>query len=110
MKAQRDSIHIDDLDVPPAPAFTDEESAMVLDEAVASLVRLRFPGSLGDAAAELHALATLIAQAEARLPHAISRAFDQDYDWRDIACSLNTTTSFTRHRHHTGEVNPLLDA
>lgn len=102
MTAQRDSTHIDDLDVAPAPAFTDQESAAVLDEAVTSLVLLRFAGSLGDATAELHALATLIAQAQARLPRAISRAFDQDYDCHDIAYSLNT-------RYHSGEENPLLD-
>ena len=109
MTAQRNSNHIDDLDVPPAPAFTDEESAVLLDEAITSLVLLRFPGSLGDAAAELHALATLIAQAEARLPQAISRAFDQDYDWHDISYSVNTTTAFTRHPYRSGEEHPPLD-
>lgn len=109
MTAPRESLHIDDLDRPPAAPFTDEQSATLLDEAVTTLVLLRFPASLGDAAAELHALATLIAQAEAQLPHAISSALDQDYDWHDIARSLNITTAPTQHRYQTSEENPPPD-
>lgn len=108
MRAERDSIHIDELDVPPAPAFADQASAVVLDEAATELVLLRFPASFGDAAAELHALTSLIAQAEARLPHAIARALDQDYDWEDIACCLNRTAASTRRLSHTREESPLL--
>lgn len=103
-------MHIDDLEIPPAPAFTDQGSAAVLDEAVTSLVLLRFPLSLGDAAAEVHALASLIQQAQERLPSAIARALDQDYDWRDIANSLSDTTGSTRHLYRTRAENPFLDA
>ena len=110
MTAQRDSIHIDELDVPPAPAFTDQASAAVLDEAVTELVLLRFPASIGDAAAELHALTALILQAQARLPNAVARALDQDYDWRDIACCLNRTTASTRRRYRPREERSSMDA
>lgn len=110
MTAQRDSLHIDDLDVPAAPAFTDQASAAVLDEAVTELVLLRFQASLGDAAAELHALASLIQQAQERLPNAIARALDQDHNWRDIACCLNRTTASTQRLYRLRAENPLPDA
>jgi hypothetical protein len=110
MTAHRDSIHIDDLDRPPLPAFTDEDGATVLDEAVTSLVLLRFPTSLEDAAAELHVLASLIAQAQERLPHVVGRALDQDYDWQEIACCLNSTPASARHLFAAGREDPPLGA
>jgi hypothetical protein len=82
----------------------------VLDEAVTELVLLRFPSSIGDAAAELHALAALILQAQARLPNAVARALDQDYDWRDISCCLNRTTASTRRRYRAREERSSMDA
>ena len=47
----------------PAPA-TSPDSLQVLDEAIDQLARLRTPYWLGDSAVRLHALASLIAQAE----------------------------------------------
>ena len=51
----------------PAPA-TGHDSLQVLDEAIDQLARLRTPYWLGDSAVRLHALASLIAQAEQLLP------------------------------------------
>lgn len=103
------SISLDELDVPPAPPFSDEESERVIDEAVASLVILRFPAALEDAAAELHALASLIAETTARLPDAVARALDQDYSWRDVAICLGSTPEVARRRYGTAREEPPLE-
>jgi hypothetical protein len=58
---------------------TDDDTAAVLDDAVALLGTLRLPtGWLGDAGVELHLLASLIAETERRLPGAVAAARDQD--------------------------------
>lgn len=101
-----DSVSIADLDVPPAPPLLDEDSETVLDEAVMSLAILRFPGSFEHAAAELQALTSLIAQAEARVAGVVARALDQDYGWRDIACCLASTPEDARRRYGAARKEP----
>jgi len=64
----------------PAPA-TGPDSLQVLDEAIDQLARLRTPYWLGDSAVQLHALASLIAQAEQLLPQAVHDARDQELTW-----------------------------
>ena len=51
----------------PAPAAGDD-SLQVLTEAIDQLARLRTPHWLGDSAVQLHALTSLIAQAQQLLP------------------------------------------
>jgi hypothetical protein len=64
---------------------TDDDTAAVLDDAVALLGTLRLPtGWLGDAGVELHLLASLIAETERRLPGAVAAARDQDLSWAEI--------------------------
>jgi len=71
---------------------TGRDSRAVLDEAVASLGRLRMPsGWLGDGGAEIHLLASLIAEAECQLPQSVGLARDQDYSWAEIGDLLGIT-------------------
>lgn len=78
----------------------DQDSAVVLDEAIQALSRLRTPYWLGDAGVRLHVLASLIAQADRVLPQAIHEARDQGLTWTEIAQLLNvsTTTASRLHR------------
>lgn len=94
----RSSVPIGDLDEPPVPPETGEDTATLIEEAMTSLVLLRFPASLGDAAAELHALASLAAEAESRIAGAVADAIDQDYRWSDVAISLGITADEARSR------------
>jgi len=82
----------------PAPC-TDSDSLDVLCQAIDSLARRRTPYWLGDSAARLHALASLIAQAEQLLPQAVSDARDQELTWTQIGELLNTTAA-TAARHY----------
>jgi hypothetical protein len=66
-----------DDDLPPA-AHVDELSASVLTEAIDTLAALRTTYWLGDSAVHLHALVSIIAQAEQMLPDAVHQARDQD--------------------------------
>ena len=54
----------------PAPA-TGDDSQQVLNDAIDQLARLRTAYWLGDSAVRLHALTSLIAQAQQLLPQAI---------------------------------------
>ena len=51
----------------PAPC-TGDDSLQILTDAIEHLARLRTPYRLGDSAVRLHALTSLIAQAEQLLP------------------------------------------
>ena len=105
-----DSVFIGDLEVPPAPLLVDEDSERVLEEAVTSLSIPRYPASFEVAAAELHAFASLISQAEALLPGIVARALPQDYGWRDVACCLGSTPEDARRRAEaTSRTEPPLD-
>lgn len=68
----------------PAP-YTSDDSATVVDDAVASLGILRRLQFVGDAGAVLHLLASLTAETSARLPQAIADARHQNYPWSEIA-------------------------
>lgn len=85
----------------PAPR-TDTDSAAVLAEAVETLARLRTPYWLGDTAVTLHALTSLIAEAQRTLPEAVAAARDQDRTWAEIAQLLNISqaTAARRYRDH----------
>ena len=85
-------------DYPPRPV-TDDSSAELVDQAVESLVLLRTPMYLGDACAELHALLSLAAEIEARVPGIVHQARDQDTPWSAIARQLGISAAETRRRY-----------
>lgn len=78
---------------------TDDDTTALIDEAVDSLVLMRSPMYLGDAAVTISALVSLIAEAESRLADAIADARDQDYSWDEIASRLATTATVARRRY-----------
>jgi hypothetical protein len=84
----------------PAPRI-DTDSAIIVGEAVDALAALRTPYWLGDAAVRLHALTSLIQQAEQLLPDAVHDARDQGLTWHEIGHLLNLTpaTAARRYRH-----------
>lgn len=85
----------------PRHAVVDEASAAVLDEATVTLTLLRTPMRLGDHLAELHALVSLRAQIDARLPTVAVAARDQGHRWTDIAGQLGMTPDRARRRYRT---------
>ena len=82
----------------PAPA-TGDDSLHVLSEAIDSLARLRTAYWLGDSAVRLHALASLIAQAQQLLPQAVHDARDQELTWTQIGELLGTTAATAARRY-----------
>jgi hypothetical protein len=82
----------------PAPS-TGDHSLQVLTEATDRLARLRTAYWLGDSAVHLHALASLIAQAEQLLPQAVHDARDQELTWAQIGELLNTTAATAARRY-----------
>ena len=82
----------------PAPA-TGDDSLHVLTEAIEHLARLRTPYWLGDSAVRLHALTSLIAQAEQLLPQAVHDARDQELTWTQIGELLNTNAATAARRY-----------
>ena len=82
----------------PAPA-TGQDSLQVLDEAIDQLARLRTPYWLGDSAVRLHALTSLIAQAEQLLPEAVHDARDQELTWAQIGELLDITAATAARRY-----------
>ena len=85
----------------PGPVV-DDDSAAVLDEAIDTLAKRRTPYWLGDSAVRLHALASLLAQAQALLPDAIAQAREQDLTWDQIGQLLGLTgqAAARRYRAH----------
>ena len=81
----------------PAPV-TGPDSLQVLDEAIDQLAQLRTPYRLGDSTVRLHALTSLIAQAEELLPQAVHDARDQELTWAQIG-ELTGTTAATAARY-----------
>ena len=83
----------------PTPVV-DDLSATVLDEAIDTLAGLRTPYWLGDSAVRLHALASLLKQAEELLPATVAQARDQDLTWDQIGDLLGVTgpTAARRYR------------
>jgi hypothetical protein len=82
----------------PAPA-TGHDSLQVLDEATGQLARPRTAYWLGDSAVRLHALTSLIAQAQQLLPQAIHDARDQELTWAQIGELLGTTPATAARRY-----------
>ena len=82
----------------PAPA-TGQDSLHVLDEAIDQLARLRTPYWLGDSGVRLHALASLITQAQQLLPQAVHDARDQELTWTEIGELLGTTAATAARRY-----------
>jgi hypothetical protein len=82
----------------PAPA-TGDDSLTVLTEAIDALARLRTAYWLGDSAASLHALASLIAQAQQLLPQAVHDARDQELTWSQVGELLGTTAATAARRY-----------
>jgi hypothetical protein len=82
----------------PAPA-TGDDSLHVLTRAIDDLAQLRTAYWPGDSAVHLHALASLIAQAEQLLPQAVHDARDQELTWTQIGELLNTTAATAARRY-----------
>ena len=82
----------------PAPR-TGDDSLAIMTEAIDSLARLRTAYWLGDSAVHLHALASLIAQAEQLLSQAVRDARDQELSWTQIGELLNTTATTAARRY-----------
>ena len=74
----------------PAPR-ADDDSTLVLEQALDDLARLRTAYWLGDSGVRLHALASLISQAHQMLPAAIDDAREQELTWPDIAQLLGVS-------------------
>ncbi|GAC1547158.1 MAG: hypothetical protein NVS3B12_35220 [Acidimicrobiales bacterium] len=77
----------------------DGHSEQVVADAVALISVLRSPMGQGHAGLRLHALASLIAQAEALLPDAVADARDCDFYWPEIARELGVSTAAAFHRY-----------
>jgi hypothetical protein len=82
----------------PGPCV-DQTSEPVVREAIDEIAKLRTPYWLGDAAIHLHALASLITQAERLLPEAIHDARDQDYTWTQIGQLLDLSPRAAARRY-----------
>jgi hypothetical protein len=85
----------------PAPA-AGPDSLQITGEAIDQLARLRTPYWLGDSAVRLHALTSLITQAQQLLPQAVHDARDQELTWTQIGELTGTTagTAARRYRNH----------
>jgi hypothetical protein len=83
----------------PAPA-AGNDSLHVLNDAIEALARLRTPYWLGDSAVRLHALASLIAQAQQPLPRAVHDTRDQELTWAQVGelPGITATTAARRYR------------
>jgi hypothetical protein len=82
----------------PAPS-TGDDSRQILSQAADSLAQARTPHWLGDSGVRLHALASLIAQAEQILPEAVHDARDQELTWAQIGELLGTTAATAARRY-----------
>jgi hypothetical protein len=82
----------------PAPA-TGDDSLHVLSQAIDNLAQLRTAYWLGDSAVHLHALTSLIAQAQQLLPQAVHDARDQELTWAQISELLGTTPATAARRY-----------
>lgn len=78
--------------------YVDDETQVLVERAVESLVVLRGSGR-GDAGAVLSCLASLIVEAQAGLPDAVADARDGEYTWAEIGGRLAASASAVR-RHY----------
>lgn len=81
-------------------AVIDDDSAVVIDAAIADLTLARMPMALGDGLADLHVMVSLLAQLRDWLPTAVAGARNQGYSWADIAAQLGVAASTAKRRHH----------
>jgi hypothetical protein len=81
------------------PPTIGADSDHVLDVAIASLAKLRGLAWHGDAGTTLHLLASLIDQAQARLPRAVDDTRDQGCSWAEIADLLGVTRASAWQRY-----------
>ena len=82
----------------PAP-ITGGDTLAVLTDAIDHLAQLRTAYWLGDSAVHLHALASLIAQAEQLMPQAACDARYQELTWTQIGEPLGTTAATAARRY-----------
>jgi hypothetical protein len=82
----------------PAPA-TGDDSLAIISQAIDRVAQLRTTYWLGDSAVHLHALASLITQAQQLLPQAVHDARDQELTWTQIGELLNTTAATAARRY-----------
>jgi hypothetical protein len=82
----------------PAPR-TGEDSLTVITEAIDRLARQRTPYWPSDSGVHLHALATLITQAQQLLPQAVRNARDQELTWTQIGELLGTSPATAERRY-----------
>jgi hypothetical protein len=78
---------------------TGDDSLQVLNQAIDDLARLRTPYWLGDSAVRLHALASLITQAQQLLAQAVHDARNQELTWAQIGELLGTAAAATARRY-----------
>jgi hypothetical protein len=83
----------------PDHVVTDDVSLHIVEAAVDQLSVCRSPMGLGDGLLRVHALCSLIAQADDLLPDAVSDARDQDLRWSDIARQLGVNPDIARQRY-----------
>lgn len=88
----RPALRLASADDLPAPR-ADDDSALVLEQALDDLARLPTAYWLGDSGVRLHTLVSLIMQAQQMLPAAIDHARDQELTWTEIAQLLGVSPS-----------------
>ena len=76
-----------------------EETAVVLADAVRDLAILRSPLASTDALAVLHALVSLEAQIQAQLADTVADALDQEHSFEQIAGQLAVSPATARRRY-----------
>jgi hypothetical protein len=81
-----------------AIAYTDNDTAVLIREAVVTLTIFRAPMGLGDAGATVSVLVSLAAEADGQLWDAVADAHDQGYIWDEIADRLATSVTTARRR------------
>ena len=84
----------DDL---PGPR-TDNDSCAIFEQAIEMLSRARTAYWLGDSGVRLHAMASLIAEAQRQLPQAIRDSRDQELTWDEIAQLLRASPRTAQRR------------
>jgi hypothetical protein len=84
----------------PAPT-TGDDSLAVLSEAIDALARQRTTYWPGDSAVHLHALTSLITQAQQLLPQAVHHTRDQELTWAQTGELLGTTAATAARRYRT---------
>ncbi len=75
------------------------QTTWILTEAVRDLAALRCPTGTGDFLAELHALSSLMVQAEDFLPDVVVDARSQGRSWTEIACQLGISPATAARRY-----------